>query len=715
MKNIAFTIILFILAIPGFSGPDTSAYYAASRLDYYTNEEAGELMVFVPERLKGMKITIDLVFEYQNLTRGFVAFTGGVTAVPFPMKLLKAGKNEITVSFNENEKWVDSRKVWVEIRPYKENAVKIDRATGGLVTEGLPFFPFGYTASFPVDLGSVDNEVVKGFNQVSPHQDLERKSLKERKAYMNRLADLGIRVNYNLGSLFADCNDGISSTDKLESLRKEVELFRDHPALLAWCIAENPDMNGILPDSLRNAYNLIKELDPYHPVSLLIGSPRNAARYIDVMDIVMTSSNPFPQGSLREVKDFVRISRDAFWLQKPTWVVPQTFGGSQWWQREPTAKEVRAMTYMAVIYGATGVQYPNYGPARSPKSSAMWDECGAMALEFAELTPEFLSTHPAPALVPDNPSIHAKAWNRAGLVTIAVVNDQNEPRQFKLKMKDVDITILADVMFENRKIEIRDGMVEDIIDGFGVRVYRFDARLTPDWMKDLQPGNLAIDPGFEDMSNAGVPSACSISAGADPGNTFFTDTRRHYQGEHTLRLNNPSEATGDKLSFYGLTLSEKKSYTVSIVAKTGPSSNLPAGKKEKAVRFTFGLGEMEKTFTCTDSWQTYQINALRSKGEERVSPWLELAGKGTAWFDNLQVYPDMELSSGRGEDGKSSLIEIKSNHPGVQIFYTIDGMEPTIGSLPYMIPVEVTKDVLLKAAAYKDGIRVGYIEGTGTF
>jgi hypothetical protein len=180
-------------------------------------------------------------------------------------------------------------------------------------------------------------------------------------------------------------------------------------------------------------------------------------------------------------------------------------------------------------------------------------------------------------------------------------------------------------------------------------------------------------------------------------------------------MNNPSEKPGDRLLFFGLDLSSKKSYSVGIMARTGASPNIPAGKKDKIVSFRLGLGNEGKIFACTEEWQKYEISGMRINGDAKVSPLLEMAGKGTAWFDNLQVYPDMQLIASRGDDGKMSIVEIKSVHPDVKIFYTIDGSEPDLESLPYTIPVEISKDILLKAAAYKDGSRLGYIEGMGTF
>lgn len=721
MRIIIFISFLVALALPGIAQPDSSSYYAASRLDYYTDEEAGEILVFVPERLKGNKVTVDIVFEYEHLAKSHLVVPGSVTTVPFPKKTLREGQNEITVSFYENDKWIDSRKVWVTIRPHRANAVKIDRATGGLFTDGMPMLPFGFYSYFPVEPNLPEDEVINGFNMISPYQKIDRKTLKDRKAYMNRCADLGMRVNYNLcsvaggGGVGSSRMEGLSSQEKREMLIKEVEMFRDHPALLAWYIADEPDGRNLPADSLLETYKLIKELDPYHPVSLVLNSPRKAVEFRDVADIIMTDPYPIPQGRLLEVKEYTEITKKAVWLDKPVWVVPQAFGGNEWWQREPTPREIRAMTYMALIHGATGIQYfIRSGTNSFPKSAASWAECAALAMEIGELTPDILSPHPAPALTGEISSIHAKAWNRKGLVTIAVVNEQNVPVSFKLKMLDVDITIKADVMFENRKLDIHEGVVEDIIDGYGTRVYRFDARHTPDQVKGFISGNLTLDPGFEDLSNAGVPAACYAHNGEDRGSTYFIDSRRFYQGEHSLRMNNPSDKPGNRLSFFGLNLDQKRSYTISIMARTGPSPNKPGGKKGGPVKFRLALGSQEQIFDCTEAWQKYEINGILAPGQKdensRICPQLELAGKGTAWFDLLQVYPDMEIVESKGVTENLRIIELKCLHPDAKIFYTTDGTTPTASSQSYLIPVEIDNNIKLKAAAFKNDVQVGFIE-----
>lgn len=646
MKKLFLIVLLLSGSLSGKAQADTSGYMAMPRLNYYTNDEVGEIIVITPGQLTGNKVTVDLVFEYEFLNRGFVVVPGALTTVPFEMKRLREGENEITVSFYENDKWTDSRKVYLTIMPHKENAVKVDQATGGLFVSGLPYFPAGFFAGFPVNPDIPGQEAVNGFNMISPYQDLNKKTFKQRKAYMDRCADLGMRVSYNVsGSIYGGRDESCGQQENTkpfnkERLKKEILAMRDHPALLSWYIAEEPDSREIPADSLAVFYRLIKELDPYHPVSLMLSTPRKAGTYLGVTDIILINPNPVPQGTIREVYDYTRIAVGKTWPGKPVWIVPQAFGGNRMWSREPNAAEVRAMTYMAIIHGASGVQYTLREPPNSfPKSTATWGECSRIAMELAELTPDLLSPHPAPGVLASEAGIHARAWNRRGMVTIAIVNEKNEPLNFSLEMEDFNVSVMADNLFENRKVAIVEGMLKDMIDGYGTRIYRFDARQRTGQEILPDPQNLTIDPGFEDMTIAGVPSACYAYPGTDPGCTYFTDPRRHYEGDHSLRMNNPSDGPGNLLSFYPVNADSARTYTVSIMARSGPSPNKSGGKKGGPVRFRLAFGAAEQVFECTSAWEKYEIRGIRfdGAGPAQVSPELELIGKGTAWFDLIQV------------------------------------------------------------------------------
>jgi hypothetical protein len=288
----------------------------------------------------------------------------------------------------------------VLVRPGKSNEVRCDLLTGTLVADGLPFFPVGFYCQWPVVPTLPEEEVVKGFNMMSPYWKIDNKQRKERLRFMDRCAQLGMKVNYNICNVAAGGvhTEALDKDEKLALLKKEVEALRDHPALLSWYLYDEPEGQGVPADSLKEAYDLIKTLDPYHPVTIVFMAPHMANQYAHVMDIAMTDPYPVPNGPITQVEEYVEILNGYFRYQKPVWVVPQAFGGNEWWTREPDPREVRAMTYLGLIHNASGVKYfIRKGLNGSPKSQAMWGECGEIAQEVMELLPSLAYGQPAPS------------------------------------------------------------------------------------------------------------------------------------------------------------------------------------------------------------------------------------------------------------------------------------------------------------------------------
>ena len=96
--------------------------------------------------------------------------------------------------------------------------------------------------------------------------------------------------------LFFDCLTCIDHSIEL----LQVEQFRNHPAILSWYIADEPDGAGssegqpigIPVADVRAAYELVRSLDPYHPVSLVLNCKYSAPLYADATDILMV--DPYP-------------------------------------------------------------------------------------------------------------------------------------------------------------------------------------------------------------------------------------------------------------------------------------------------------------------------------------------------------------------------------------------------------------------------------------
>lgn len=730
-RSLLITLVLFLGAISQINASTYDEYTSISRYDYYTSEETAEIIVWIPTSKSDLKISFDVVFEYDHVHRGISALAGQMNLISVPMELLNFGVNELTVSYYENGKWISSNKVEIKILEHQCNAVKIDRLSGGLIVEDLPFIPFGFYAYSPVQPTLAEEEMVKGFNMMSPYQEIEGKTLRERKQYMDRCAALGMKVNYNLlsvaggGGVNMAKNKKGSKKDPNELLRKEIETFRYHPALLSWYISDEPVGQGVAPEKLENAYNIIKELDPYHPVTIVFMSPGMARGYSHVMDIVMADPYPIPSGNVEDVGITAAMLYDEFFLEKPVWIVPQAFGGNEFWEREPTHQEMRAMTYLSIVNHAMGIQYfIRNGLNSFPKSTVAWNECGAMALEIAELTPYLFSSDPVPVISTDDEDIQLRGFHLNGSYVVIVVNKSNQPASFSFTLDDLSYSGSAAVMFENRKVAVSKGQLSDIIDAYGSRVYKVSYKMLSNKGPKPSLKNLIKDPSFENTTGMGIPASCYARPQADKGATYFIDPRESIRGTHSLRVTTPTEGEGMTLSFYRLRLDPGRSYTMSIQAKALPLMYRDPVKTkfyekicgcgadaEGFPEFTMSFGTCKEYFTPDGEWQEYSFSCMPelTSGMNKVSPVLQMDGKGTAWFDLIQLYPDMGMKSFVSKENNAISIKISTQHKGAKIFYTTDGSTPSPESESGS-GVKINKTSIVKAIAYKDGKQVGYIE-----
>jgi hypothetical protein len=726
-------LLLGYLLVTGLAVAGQEEYLAASRYDYYTTEQEAEVLVWAPESRMNNELSIEITRADQSTLGRRDLEAGIINRYKIPIEEFNPGENKLIISYYENEKPVGSNEINVIIREYHYNEVKIDRMSGGLIVEDLPFFPFGFYTYSPVQEGLPAEEVVKGFNMMSPYQKIESRTFKERKAYMDRCAALGMKVNYNLlsvaggGGVGSGRDEGLSRSKRMELLRKEIEAFRDHPALLSWYISDEPVGQGVPPDSLIKTYELIKELDPYHPVSVVFMTPSMAEEYSHVMDIVMADPYPIPHGSVKEVGVIAAMLSKTFFLKKPVWIVPQAFGGNEWWKREPTRQELRAMTYLALVNDAMGIQYfIRHGLNAFPKSTVAWNECGAMALEMAEITPYLFSEEGSPAISSSEAEIQLKAFAYDGSILVTVVNTAGKPLSFSFILDDIPYRGSAGVLFENRTVDVVDGKVEDLIDTYGTRLYKIRLKTARSSGPKVHPKNIFDDESFEDDTGLGIPASCYASPGGDKGATYFTDTRTTARGERSLRMTTPSEGKGMRLSFYPERVEPMQSYSLSIQAKALPGKyrgiekvgflrkifrGAPSGDDYPEFTLSMG-GECHQDFTPGEEWQEYAFSCMPefSDGKFSISPVLELNGKGTAWFDLLQLIPDMDLRTRTSRDNNEIGIYLASNHNADEIYYTTDGSMPDIGSKKFTGLFSIDQPTLIKAIAWQDGRQIGYLE-----
>lgn len=601
---------------------------AMPRLSLYTHERRGEIMVTVAEdmRPEGLSVIVDV--PGSESARRPVA--GRKMSVPVELDGLPEGVSEVRCQLLREDDVLGVAETQLRVAPPKPNEVKIDNATGGLIADGLPFVPFGYYTYFPLTEGVMDEEVVRGFTLFSPYHGgpHDAEELDSIRAYMDRCAEIGMRVNYHL--MWARRRE---MTDELWSqLRAEIEAFRDHPALLSWYIADEPSSEEV--PRLERVYDLVRDLDPHHPVTVVFYRGAEHARQFEgCMDIVMGDPYPIPHGSVTYVSEMADALRDAFDGRKALWIVPQAFGGHEWWKREPTAQEERVMTYLALIHGARGIQYFIRSPRVSfPKSPVMWAECGTLALETAELTPALTSAEPRPAVESSSPGVHVGAYRDRGAVTVLAANTKNEPQPLHIELGDLDWSGEARVLFENRTVTVEGGAIAETIDAYDTRAYRLQVAPGPADELSVHPDNLTINPSWEHVPSVGTPASCYAHIG--PGATAFVDARLARHGSNCLRMTLPDEDSAVRLRPYPFPVEEGQTYRISTWGRA------LQGARALGVELTVELGGFgERSFELTSDWREYTFDVTPDSDARRGGLAISLTSPGTAWVDLLQVVP----------------------------------------------------------------------------
>jgi hypothetical protein len=641
---------------------DTTYFKIYPRYSFYSYEKNGEFLLHIIHGLSNSNLLIDILINGEVLTSLKVKPGKTIFRIPF---LINFPPSVYKVTANISIPWrpgiIYRARTELPVLKYKPNEVKTDRLTGGLIVNKRQFFPFGFYCYSPLHPTMIEEEVVRGFNFLSPYQKILPETIDERKAYMDRCAQLGMKVNYNLLSVSGGGGvgskiEGLSDEEKKKRLVSEIQTFMDHPALLGWYISDEPNGTNISPGQLEDIYKTVKSIDPWHPVSIVFMAPFISSKdYVNSLDIVMADPYPVPKLPVSIVGNIAGQLENEFNGNKPLWIVPQAFGGGEIWEREPTLQEIRSMTWQAIIKGATGIQYfVRQGPNYFPKSTATWSECGLIATEVAELTPWLLSEEETLPVESYSTNILVTSRLHNSKLIVMAVNKINKPVSAGINVRGFG-NGKALVMFENRTVNVNGGFISDQIAPYGSQVYVIDTKTVIRPLDSKFP-NLIKDPGFEDLSSPGIPSACYARPGGDRGATYFLDTREHYEGSHSLRLITPVQDKGISIRLFPFYVKTGASYVISVWAKSDPEQRFfnvtnqenkrLLEKKELPQYVEISLGDFGRArFVPDKDWREF-VTFVTIPNDTiptfKTNLVLKMPGQGVAWFDDIKVFEEKD-------------------------------------------------------------------------
>jgi hypothetical protein len=492
----------------------------------------------------------------------------------------------------------------------------------------------------------------------------------------------------------------MSEEQKEAILRNEIIAFRDHPALLSWYLNDEPDGQGRAPALLEKAYNLVHELDPYHPISVVFMLPSKFSLYRNTMDIAMTDPYPVP-GPLDIVEVFVKQMINDYHHEKSVWLVPQAFGGQEMWSREPTAKEIRLMTYLGLINRVKGIQYYTHAAGNlNPQSVSAWSACSDIAVEVNQMSAFLLSDEMPLPVSGSDAGILTSSFICNGNLLIIAVNKDNKPKTFSLQVNNLtnawkDVRT-ASLWFENREVDFTNGKIDDIIDAQGTRVYLIKGNVIQDSEK-FYAGNLTLNPSFEKIVNPGLPigsnSKKSFAEKTALGASFFIDPRQSVEGMFSLRLITPVDSGGNKIRLLPVVIKANNSYNVSVWAKAKLQEKMPV------LRLNVEGPAKDKIFTLTKDWKQYSFLFSKDSSYSSAIVSIELLTAGMAWLDMLQVTPEPQINYTINKEN-SATISITTNVAGTTIKYSVlNGKGDAIKNI-YDQPFKISKASTVKAGLF---------------
>ena len=250
-----------------------------------------------------------------------------------------------------------------------------------LQAAGFKEFPIGiYTTGRIEDLPTLHEA---GFNIVTGPAS---------KAYLDAAQQAGLKV-------FASPRTSAGPRFNPSAAKAAISELDSHPALWAWYLIDEPDLNTVPPSQVQLAHRFMKRNGAKKPTAVVFFQGQESQFYASIPDVLMVDRYPVPWMPLENLGQHVELTRLAAGPKKPVIAILQAFDWSYFAQlmpreqglRAPTKAELRCMSFDALARGANGLFFYTYesGHWKLRTQPELWDDLKTVVAEVRSLTPLF--------------------------------------------------------------------------------------------------------------------------------------------------------------------------------------------------------------------------------------------------------------------------------------------------------------------------------------
>jgi hypothetical protein len=243
-----------------------------------------------------------------------------------------------------------------------------------------------------------------------------------------------------------------SNYQNLTAVADQVNAYSSLPNLLTWETAHEPDGNSDPFTAARDTYDLIYQMDGYHPVSIVLNcEDYNFTPYVEGADIVLEDAYPIGinatyspvwhtectpdfghcgcdncKGTLDDIRSRIQTYKDRLNIlgydrTKTVWTTPQAVGSGAYWSITPTGQQWAAMGLTSLNHGATGSMSFQY-PTTTGNVSTIEGTATNFTVILAETIQPFVVDPTATFVNYNYMGVDAGLWNNGTAYLLVVAN-----------------------------------------------------------------------------------------------------------------------------------------------------------------------------------------------------------------------------------------------------------------------------------------------------